>query len=122
MQKKILVPTLLLSESEMSPDRLTTYLIWVILFLLALGWLGKSWAHQAPSGWEYDPWCCNHQDCRQLPEGDVNEVKGGWYVKSLDVFIPYTHPQLRVSGDEHFHLCELPKGTVRCFYVPPGGV
>jgi hypothetical protein len=29
-----------------------------------------------------------------------------------------------MPGDDpnEFHLCEYPKGTVRCFYVRPGGV
>lgn len=96
----------------------------LIVFALALilAGIGFAHAHKAPAGWEYDQWCCNHLDCRQLADDDVNEVNGGWYIKSIDVLVPYKHPQIKVSGDAHFHLCELPKGTVRCFYVPPGGV
>jgi hypothetical protein len=89
-----------------------------VLFLFGVT---LSLAHTADKGWDYDTWCCNTVDCRQLADDDVTERGGGWYVKSMDVVVPYDHPQRRISGDEHYHLCELPKGTVRCFYVPPGG-
>lgn len=88
-----------------------------LLLILA----GLAYGHTAPSGWAYDPWCCNTTDCRQLADDDVVEQGGGWRIKSMDVVVPYDHPKRMISGDEHFHVCELPKGTVRCFYVPPGG-
>ena len=76
--------------------------------------------HNAPSGWAYDQWCCNQSDCRQLADGDVVERNGGWLIQSLGVHIPYTFAEKRASGDEHFHYCEYPKGTPRCFYIPGG--
>lgn len=102
-------------------SKLDVVAVVAVLVLLGIG-IGLARAHTTASGWEYDQWCCNHLDCRQLADNDVDEVNGGWYVKSIDVLVPYKHPEIRVSGDAHFHVCELPKGTVRCFYVPPGGV
>lgn len=99
--------------------------VWLLSLLAAIlyvtGW-SSALAHEAPSGWTYSPWCCNRQDCRQLADDDVQERRGGWYIKSMDVFVGHDHPKLEVSGDEHYHVCELPKGTVRCFYFKPGGV
>jgi len=92
-------------------------------------------AHQAPAGWDYDPECCHTRDCAQVSDGAVREVQGGYQI----VIQPGTHPmvrpgsapvtafiehgssRIRVSGDEHKHVCLL-GAHVFCVYVPPGGV
>lgn len=102
-------------------SKLEVALVAFALALISLG-IGLAHAHKAPTGWSYDPFCCNLNDCRQLSDGDVEETDGGWVIKSMGVTVPYKHNELRISGDNHYHVCELPKGTVRCFYVPPGGV
>lgn len=93
--------------------------IGVMCLLLAL--CGRqAGAHNAPSGWQYDQWCCNASDCQQLAEGDVVERDGGWWIISRQVHIPYSFPEKRASGDQHFHYCEYPRGVSRCFYIPGG--
>lgn len=94
----------------------------VAFTLIAMVLLSPAHPHDTPAGWAYNQWCCNDRDCRQLADGDVVERDGGWYIKSMDVHVPYNHPQIHISMDSHFHVCELPKGTVRCFYVTGGGV
>lgn len=93
-----------------------------IFVMLGLFLLGVEWAraHNAPAGWQYDPWCCNASDCQQLAEGDVVERDGGWWIISRQVHIPYSFPEKRASGDQHFHYCEYPRGVSRCFYIPGG--
>jgi hypothetical protein len=104
----------------------------VIAFLcFALAWSVK--AHQAPSGWNYDPWCCNSKDCAEIPDRAVKEVAGGWRI----TLQPGDHPQVkdravthflsakeaRPSPDGKFHLCLFPDAqTLRCGYAAPGGV
>ena len=99
---------------------------------------GPARGHQAPSGWEYDPWCCNgrgpHGDCapvvarhvRSTAEGYVVTIRPGEHpmVRDHEVThtIPYRDPAVRPSGDAEFHICLFPTAeTVRCFYAPPMG-
>lgn len=64
--------------------------------------------------------CCNLLDCRQLADGDVTAVPGGYSVKSMGgLFVPNSRAQ--PSQDDHYHLCYW-GGQVRCFFYPPGGV
>lgn len=67
----------------------------------------------------YDPWCCNENDCQ--PIKDPNEVQAladGYHFRGW--VMPYA--KARVSADGDYHFCEYPKGELRCFYAPPGGV
>lgn len=84
--------------------------------------LGHSW---------YDPFCCNGKDCAPVADGAVRAVRGGWRVRlmpgdhpmvtrPLDVTIP--HAEARPSEDGAFHVCVFPADTLRCLYVPQGGV
>ena len=88
-------------------------------------------AHSAPSGMAYDPYCCNGQDCRPAPDGSVRAVKGGWAVtlnpgdhpmvtKPFRAVLP--HGEAKPSEDAEFHVCIWPRDTLRCLYVPQGGV
>lgn len=81
----------------------------------------------------YNQWCCNDQDCAPYPSEKVVPQAGGWYLPEFKLFIPFegipNSEPYRVDGtkvmeplDEHYHVCELPKGTVRCFYPQAGGV
>lgn len=89
----------------------------------------------------YNSLCCNEIDCRPYT-GEVTVTPEGFFLPEFGVTIPFTpHPERRpheygnmdaqydgarydMPGDDPFqyHLCELPKGTIRCFYVRPGGV
>lgn len=95
---------------------------------------GPARGHQAPSGWEYDPWCCQSSDChpivarhvRSTPDGYVVTIQPGEHpmVRDHEVThtIPYGAPAVRPSGDAEFHICLFPTAeTVRCFYTPPRG-
>lgn len=79
----------------------------------------------------YDPFCCNGKDCRRAPEGSVRAVRGGYAVAldpgqhpmvtvPLRVVVPYA--EAKPSGDGDYHICVFPADTLRCLYVPPGGV
>lgn len=126
-------------------------LIWTALGLLL--WLvGAMWsaeAHEAPSGWAYDTWCCGGDDCRHTEPGEVTLTPDGrgWHVRTLyqpriDVVVPIdgtaTNPttgvprdvrdtSLRVSPDRDFHVCIVLQMSsqfgsfqrLRCLFVPP---
>lgn len=63
--------------------------------------------------------CCGGNDCAALPDGDVKAVRGGYSVAGWG-FVPNAEAQ--PGPDQHYHLCEYPKGFRRCFMFPPGGV
>ena len=79
----------------------------------------------------FDPWCCNGKDCQPVPEGAVRAVNGGWSVrldpgqhsmvtKHFRAFVP--HGETKPSEDGEFYVCVYPQDTMRCLYVPQGGV
>lgn len=78
-------------------------------------------AHEAPTGWSYDPWCCDNRDCHALPPGAVVPTDAGWLIVSNGRVVPYDASQVRQSGDSQFHICEPGQGLVRCLYVPDMG-
>ena len=85
-------------------------------------------AHEAPTGWAYDAWCCSDRDCRRVQAGEVTfetAPAAGYRVRASGVneFIPLGDPRIRQSGDQDMHFCivgggrsEIPP-TVRCLYV-----
>jgi hypothetical protein len=79
-------------------------------------------AGPALAHWQYDSWCCNTTDCAPYPSEKVQIVEGGWYLHDFDKFIAHDDKNVRAPLDDRYHVCELPKGTVRCFYPPGGGV
>jgi hypothetical protein len=113
---------------------------------LALGLIlaaSPAGAHEAPSGWSYDAWCCSRKDCQQIPASAVKAGRYGYEVvlqpgqhamvpDGLAFIVPYTategsRAQLRVSPDGDYHACILPvrglrkEPEPRCFYAPPPG-
>ena len=52
-----------------------------VFFLLSAAF---ALAHEAPSGWSYDPYCCNGDsktgDCEMIPSRTVTIVPGGYRV------------------------------------------
>lgn len=98
---------------------------------------GGAVAHDAPSGWSYDPECCNTRDCSPAPAGTVREERRGGVLGyavviplgmhhnarvAVDEFIPLGDPRIRVSGDDQRHACVSSTGRVYCIYIAPGGV
>ncbi len=87
-----------------------------------------AFAHDAPSGWTYDPTCCNGMDCAPIPDRGIR-LHGAFYEVPL---LPKDHPfvfkkttirvpvsRVRPSQDEDYHLCLSTNGeTAFCLYVP----
>lgn len=102
---------------------------WLAL-IAALTMLAPARPHTSGGGFDYDLWCCNGSDCRELPESAIVAGPDGWIVTlrkgehpmvhsdSVRHVIPYKTS--RPSGDGKFHLCLWPtEKDARCFYVPP---
>ena len=106
-------------------------LLLAALLAAALVQAGRTWGHQAPSGWTYPEECCSgHNDCAEIPASAVRGLADGWHVDlpagihprgfPVRQVFPYRDEKLRRSGDGQFHLCVRPNGQVLCLYVPPG--
>lgn len=107
------------------------------LFIAAivLTFAGVAWGHDAPSGFAYEPYCCNGDghtgDCQMIPSKTVRIVTEGFQVTLLPgdhrlathkhiFFVP--QKETMESPDGAYHLCLFPnENTVRCFYAPPVG-
>lgn len=87
-----------------------------LAFLAGLVLSGAAFAHSF-----YDPYCCNDRDCRRISPDDVVETSKGYRVLGR-YFVPYLDKAIKPSQDADYHACEYPEGTLRCFYVPGGGV
>lgn len=70
---------------------------------------GIAYAHS----W-YPGECCSGQDCRELTDGDVLAVDGGWIVLGRWY---RSRKDARPSPDSRFHACAV-GATLRCFFVP----
>lgn len=106
----------------MSSDRLTTFFLWVFLFLTLFWLAGRAWGHEAPSGWTYPSECCSTVDCFPLRDGEVRAVPGGWEVKATGEVWPAE--KTRESPDGQFHRCSeggKADGKTLCLFAPPFG-
>ena len=65
--------------------------------------------------------CCGGKECAPLQEGDVEEVRGGFLIRSIGIIVPYAATQ--PSPDRRYHACVwwTPKQEVKCFFVPTPG-
>lgn len=90
----------------------------LIVLVAILGWCSAALGHEF-----YDPWCCNETDCAPYTK-EVIVTPDGFYIPEFKVTIAYKDAKYDMPGDDpaQYHLCEYPKGTVRCLYVRPGGV
>lgn len=79
------------------------------------------WSASAIAHSWYDPYCCNSNDCKAISPDDVVATDKGYQVLGK-YFVPYLDKSIKPSQDADFHACEYPAGTLRCFYVPGGGV
>jgi hypothetical protein len=86
--------------------------------------LVPAWAHE----W-YDPYCCDHRDCKPIPEEQTPRITREGFVLHDGHFIPKGSPSIRLSQDQRFHRCDghmfggpVQGSFVRCLYVPSGGV
>jgi hypothetical protein len=88
-------------------------------------------AHDAPTGWSYDPWCCGGHDCQPIPAENVSITEDGFLVTLSEgehMTARRDHERLfgfddvRESQDQNYHACILPRTQeFRCLYVPPFG-
>jgi hypothetical protein len=104
----------------------------ILAFVFLLFFTAAAMAHDAPSGWKYDPYCCNGDgetgDCQMIPARTVTIVPGGYRVTLYPGdhrYITHAHifmlPQRKTmhSPDGAYHLCLFPdENTPRCFYAP----
>lgn len=97
-------------------------LIAALALLLAACSLIPAHAHDWYTGTknENNQSCCGKDDCHPLAEGDVDEVTGGYFVKSRQLFVPYARTQ--ASPDKRYHMCIVPweprRNDPRCFFAP----
>jgi len=106
-----------------------------ILTCVMIAYASLATAHDAPSGWSYDPYCCNgdshNGDCQMIPSKSVAVTPGGYRVTLLPGdhrLVTHAHifllPMTKAmqSGDNDYHLCLFPnEDTPRCFYAPEMG-
>jgi hypothetical protein len=94
--------------------------VFVVFVLLVLIHAGVVRAHDF-----YDPWCCNESDCAPY-KGVVETRPGGYWIPEFQTLVPYRDERVKHEvpweDEDEYHLCEWPKGVVRCFYVKQGGV
>ena len=63
--------------------------------------------------------CCGEEDCAPLDPRDVSESAGGYFIASLQEFVPPR--EVQSSRDGQFWRCKAPDGARRCFFAPPPG-
>jgi len=106
----------------------------IMAFAMAFHVAARLAAHDAPSGWAYDPSCCNTMDCRPVDgptdklghhSVQVLEVDGGYRISTTGEFISWKSKMIRESKDGEFHLCSRNMGddnaSTICLYVPNRG-
>ncbi|MDK4725448.1 hypothetical protein [Rhizobium phaseoli] len=107
----------------------------IVLAAIGMAFAAAAQAHHAPSGFAYDPYCCNGDgesgDCQSISSKTVRALHEGYEVTLLPgdhrlvtrrhvYLIPQA--QTKESPDGAYHLCLFPnEDTVRCFYAPPLG-
>lgn len=107
----------------------------MILAAIGMALATAAHAHHAPSGFTYEPYCCNGDgdsgDCQSISPKTVRPREDGYEVTLLPgdhklatrmhVFL-IPQAETRESPDDSYHLCLFPnEDTVRCFYAPPLG-
>lgn len=102
----------------------------LIAFLLATPAL----AHDAPSGWSYDAYCCGGHDCGPVIRYEYTHPKDGSLSMlrltirngmnqelTGQVSANLEGTEVKVSPDADMHACIYPIGSehIRCLYMPP---
>ena len=118
---------------------MTSVRVLAAAMLAAILGLASAWhaarAHEAPSGFSYDPWCCNNGDCAELesarPTDDKETLIPTWvYRNKLGNEAPVEHGYTRFlpSPDNKTHACvwnesspdAKPRYRLRCLYLGAG--
>lgn len=96
-------------------DRMIKALIITAIALYWVAFASLAWAHS----W-YDGDCCSEADCTKSSE--VEELKGGYWIKETQEFVSEKDPRVRWSKDQDFHVCRPASWDhVRCLYRPQPG-
>lgn len=96
----------------------TVALLGLLALVLVLT-AARAMAHEAPTGWAYDPACCSNRDCAPAAAKTISENAEGWLVDGKD-FV--ARGKERRSGDEFFHVCRsVYDGRLLCLYAPNRG-
>jgi hypothetical protein len=99
---------------------LVTLTILAAAIIFVLSWLSAE-AHQAPSGWEYPPGCCNgaKNECHPAV---ILETDKGYVVVEASVLVPFGDARIKPSGDSEWHVCDTFNPnygwSVHCVYIP----
>lgn len=99
----------------------------VFVALIAIGLLvyaASAWAHEAPTGWAFDPACCGNGDCKPIAATDVRETPNGYLIEPTKELIPYQSPKVRISPDGMPYRCSVQgkvTGATYCLYISKGG-
>ena len=113
------------------------FLFWILLvaFVFAvLIQLSPALAHTAPTGWEYHPECCGGNDCAAVPDASIDVYpqgviitleKGDHPLAYRDMVLPVLWSEIRLSGDNQWHVCLVIGEHARdvwvsCVYGPMG--
>lgn len=106
----------------------------VTFWLTLLGLFGLAQcvrSHEAPSGFQYDNWCCSKGDCSPLAAARLDPTLKAWVYKNQQGSEAPVRPNVTrflPSPDGETHVC-IPANdqahgggpVLRCIYMPPGG-
>lgn len=111
-------------------ERVFTVIFILIAGLIALLISDIAHGHTAPSGWDYDHYCCHGNDCAVIKPNTVNAQSDGYHVnlkpgdhplitEPMSYVIPYR--DVKESKDDDYHFCIWSQNSpnARCFYAPP---
>lgn len=82
-----------------------------------------SWRVHGDFGWimrdKATAWCCDPQDCFEVDDAQVHQLRGVWYVNGRPVDRESVYPSKHKTMA--FVACFRPDGTPRCLFLPLNG-
>lgn len=93
--------------------------IMLVLVLVAVAAHAHSWYSGLHN--EKGELCCGGSDCvADHDPADIEERPDGYFIRSLQVFIPNQRAKPAQVDDGYYHLCYWGH-EVKCFFYPPRG-
>lgn len=77
-------------------------------------------SHANAHDW-YDSGCCYGSHCRPAHPGEIQEIRGGYWIPRAAEFIPYGDPRIHISKDGDWHRCtadQKEENPTICIYIP----
>lgn len=100
----------------------------ILLACLAVGiWLAlmlRAEAHEAPTGWRFEPECCGNGDCKPVGQGEIRVTPDGYLIPATGEVIPFQSHKVRSSPDGKPYRCSVQgkrEGNTYCIYISKGG-